>query len=202
MIKLLFIIGMNDIIKEILPLLGISEIIVFRQVCRQIDKLLDFNYWIEKFRREEMLIFATKLPANVQAWIREYLITHRVYFEVAKLMKLKYFNYNLPAYDENNNLRLDAIPISELKPPILPGRYGVNLINLIESYHLEENNKNPFTFGILGNEVLHDAKVSESDFMKWESPIELDKNLFLLRLIYYFPDITLTAGTKRNIRLS
>lgn len=175
---------MDDILCILLPLVDITTLMSFRQVCRQIDKLLDFNYWIERFRREEMLIFATKLPRTAASWIREYLIVKDVYYEAKFMLTFNRYiildNFIAFTVSWDVDVNYDAYPSQEMLTELLPKNYIPS--PYLYRISIEDNYKTVFR----GWQINDDIK--------------FDHKLFLLRLLYYFPNVYLVGKNNKTLR--
>lgn len=174
---------MNDIIKKhILPILDIHSIKVFRLVCRQIDSILDFNYWIDKFHCDNMLIFTTKLPTTVSGWIKEYLIVKDVYEEAKSLWQCH--NY-INIYNDHDKKFMLNYPDKGRITRLLPNNRvdsGTGLYSIV----LARDIYNAYGWSITEPDEIDNYT--------------LDTKLFLLRLLYYFPDVNLIDQYHNSIR--
>lgn len=177
---------MNDIIKEILPILNIKTLMSFRRTCRQIDSLLDFNYWIDKFHEYDLPILATKLPTKVAEWIKEYITVCRTIREVENLIEnhkeiclivnLKKWFYN-PKYYLTPDELITFFPSFAYSNN--GSRYGF-VINVPSK-----------TMGFIGFTACRMEEHPEGSF---------SLSLFLARLIYYNREVNLTAPDGKSIR--
>lgn len=178
---------MNDVIKHILLHSNIKTILNLRQSCKYIDTLLHFNFWINKFKYDNMMIMALKLPSNVKDWIKEYINVKKVYIEIKSIFSQDYVRLNIDKQDYF--YKYNSFLTKENITTLLP-----------KSYRIVDTP----TFGF-----IMDIKRKKLTFTGWRpyrnrnidnKKDKLEIKLFIQRLLYYYPNVYLTNEKYQSIR--
>jgi hypothetical protein len=161
---------MNDVLNKILLNCDIVTIMNFRQVSHIIDSLLDFNFWIDKFKYDHMMILCLKLPSKVIEWIQEYIKVRKCLYQTLDILYNKKYNHvKITNHYFNSFLKINDIT------ELLPRCFDVSN-NQLKMYIIEIN--------------LINFKIQ---FVGWDCDDDyvFDIEVFLMRLLYYYPKTVL-----------
>jgi hypothetical protein len=179
----------------------------FRILCKSFNDALDFNFWIEKFKRDNLLFVAQDLPQTTFEWLKEYQIMLDIQPEVKTILDNNDY-ISMTAFHKRftHDVRLhkNQPMIKELKT-ILPVRarcqydsdfYGFSMIRSFngKSYMILCG------YDLKRSDTKYDADIWAIIGTGKTVYANIDIQLFLTRLLRYHRNVELKNRDVESIR--